>query len=882
MAEAGTYYITIMPEMSKFTSSVNKALGQAGTSGGKAYSKTFMDVLKGSAIGTALGNLASKAGSAIMDGLSTGINRLDTIKNFPRVMEALGYSADDAQEKIQLIMKRLDGLPTATQDVVSLTQAFADSTGDLDLATRAALGFNDMLLANGASAAEVAQASGVMNRVLGKGSATVAQWQSLTSVMPAQLAAVAKQMLGASASGEDLHAALEDGTVSWNDFLQAIVQLDESGYVDEAGNKIASFEEQARANSDGIGTAIDNIKNRIGAGWADILEAIGREDISGAINTMSYGVRDGMGRIADAIGYVKDRIAETSIGESLKTIFDGISGFFTDTGNQMLPVLKDIADRLVEFAEQGLQKLVDKGPQIKQFADDAKELVGGGLQWLLDHGDQLAGIMEALAAALAFKTARSGFGFLFGAFQDIQKIAVVAPLLDHFWELPQLFQYVADSGGPLSGVLDGLATSLNGVIKIGSGFMAPFAAIAAAIAVVVAAVIHLWRTNEDFRKSVTGMMDKVRDKLAEAGGKIAAAFEVVKPALDDVVAGIGVAWDFISQIIGANFLLLMGTVTGTITGIVDVVTGVVETIAGIIEAFQTGDWSMFTQGLLDIWNGIWELFTAPLTGVFDAIGMVVEAFGGDWDQLCSDLGEDWKGFTDVCAQEWESFQSFLAGLPAWWEGIKTAVMTKVAQIKKQIEDTVELIKQTVAFKVYTLKQDITTRVEEIKSSIVDKFNAAKDSALGTFESIKSGIVDKIQWVKDRVAEIIDGIKGLFDFDWQLPTPKLPHIEWHWEDVAGLFSFPVFDGVSWYAKGGIFDAATLIGIGEAGKEAALPLNQRTYSEMARGIVSEMANKGGDAITIEKLADTIIIREEADVDRIMERVNSLTRRERAAMA
>ena len=174
MAEVGTYYITIMPEMSSFTGQVKSALGSSGTESGKSYSTSFLDVVKGSALGATLGNLASKAGGYIASGLSTGISRLDTIKNYPKVMESLGYSTQDADRSIQTIMTHLDGLPTATQDMVTLTQAISDSTGDLDLATAAALGFNDMMLANGASADEMATAQGVLNRVLGKGSATAA------------------------------------------------------------------------------------------------------------------------------------------------------------------------------------------------------------------------------------------------------------------------------------------------------------------------------------------------------------------------------------------------------------------------------------------------------------------------------------------------------------------------------------------------------------------------------------------------------------------------------------------------------------------------------------------------------------------------------------
>ena len=747
--------------MKGFTSEINNQLGGLGTNGGNKFSGGFLDVLKGSAIGTTLGNLATRAGDSIMSGLSVGIGRLDTIQNFPRVMESLGYSTDEADKSIRTIMDHLDGLPTATQDMVTLTQAISDSTGDLDLATRAALGFNDMMLANGASAAEVATAQGVLNRVLGKGSATAAQWQSLTSVMPAQLGIVAKSMLGAGASTEDLHTALEDGTVSWNDFLQAIADLDKSGYVDEAGRQIASFEEQARANSDGIGTAIDNVKNRIGAGWADILAAIGRSDISGAINTVSYGVRDAMRKMAEGITYVKDAIADTSIGENLGKIGGAIGDFLGKISQSAAPVLKEFADVMVDF--------IDKA-----------------LQWVVDHGDLVTSILTGLAAALAFKEAAGAATTLMGAAKGLSALGQALPMVTGLKDLPAAFSLAAEAGGPLAGMFSGL----GGIIE--------------------------WCAL---------------NPMVLIGGAIAA------------VVG-GLVW-FFTQ----------------------------------------------TEKGQEIWQGFCDMFS----------------------ELAAGLQEDWSSFCEVCTREWESFQAFIDGIPEWWEGVKQfwgdalaeqAENFKLAgdKIKSDFGEAWEGIKSDASAKWDTISTNVTNAantmgtnlstawediknrasnsVTSIKDSMSNGFNNAKESVLSIFDRIKDSIRDKMQWAKDKVGSIIEGIKSLFNFSWSLPAPKLPHINYHWRDIGGVLSIPVFDGISWYAKGGIFDRPTIAGLGDAGKEAALPLNKRTYGQIAHGIASEMGGTGG--VTIEKIADTLIVRNEDDIDYIIGEVSRRTARERMALA
>ena len=92
----------------------------------------------------------------------------------------------------------------------------------------------------------------------------------------------------------------------------------------------------------------------------------------------------------------------------------------------------------------------------------------------------------------------------------------------------------------------------------------------------------------------------------------------------------------------------------------------------------------------------------------------------------------------------------------------------------------------------------------------------------------------------------------------------------------MLSIPVFDGISWYAKGGVFDAASIIGIGEKGREAALPLNEKTYGEIAKGITNELGTAG---VTV--TGNTFVIREEADIERIAEALDRKIRRERMAM-
>lgn len=798
MAEVGTYYITVMPEMSKFTSGVNSALGNLGTDSGKKFSTSFGQILAGSALGTALGSFATQVGSAIMGGLSTGIARLDTIENFPRVMESLGYTSNEAADSIQLIMQHLDGLPTATQDMVTLTQALSDSTGDLDLATRAALGFNDMMLANGASSAEMASAQGVLNRVIGKGSATVAQWQSLMAVMPAQLGMVAREMLGAEATSEDLHAALEDGTVGWNDFLRAVVKLDEEG-----SESLASFEEQARANSHGIGTAINNVKNRIGAGWASILDSIGRENISSAIDRASYGIRDAMNKVADAFKWLKYTILGTNIDESVGKIFDNIKGFISGID---LSGLRDFARALIE-------------------------LVDGAFSWIADNGETVGLVLSMIGGALA----------------------VVVGV--------QLGQWLVVAGGALTVFVAGLG-GLAGIIQF---------SLLGAIGALVGGLVWFFTETEAGQAIVEGFVEGCK-RLWE---DLKQSWENTVNTIKENIEANALVWENFKTNLAQWNEEMRAAIAEKWQAIKDAIKGYVEDAKNNV----TQNWQRWASDIAKWNDDIRQKALDKWRAIKDGIkGYVDEAKQGvvsRWQQWASDLAQ-WN--ENIRQRAMEKWQAISDGIKTRVDNIRQGVSSRWQAMKDAIAQWNEGIRQSAYDKWQAIGNSIANIVGNIRDNISSRFQSARDTALGVFDSIRNGIRDRLQDAYNTVSGIISNIRGLFNFSWSLPRPSLPHISWHMESVAGLLSIPVFDGISWWAQGGIFDKASIIGVGEGrDSEAVLPLNDKTYGAIARGIAGELGGGGGVVVT----GNTFIVRNDRDIEAIGVAINQRAERERRSL-
>ena len=252
---------------------------------------------KSIALGNVAANLFSKGMGMLSSSMGAAVKRLDTMKNFPILMESLGYNSQDAAASIKKISDNLDGLPTSTDAIVGMVQQLAPLTSSLDEATEISLAMNNALLAGGKATGVQEAAMSQYARMLSAGKVDMRGWRSLVNAMPGQLNQVTKAMLGNKATTNDLYEALKSGTVSFSDFNNEIVKLNKKGL---PGMK--SFEEQARAATGGIGTAVQNLRNRIAKGLADILEGIGRDRIAGFSNNLSGAIKTGLSGLSDYAG----------------------------------------------------------------------------------------------------------------------------------------------------------------------------------------------------------------------------------------------------------------------------------------------------------------------------------------------------------------------------------------------------------------------------------------------------------------------------------------------------------------------------------------------------------------------------------------------------
>ena len=150
---------------------------------------------------------------------------------------------------------------------------------------------------------------------------------------------------------------------------------------------------------------------------------------------------------------------------------------------------------------------------------------------------------------------------------------------------------------------------------------------------------------------------------------------------------------------------------------------------------------------------------------------------------------------------------------------------------------------------------IKAKAAELRDSLKEKWENIKADAKAAWDKV----MDVILWPFRKIKEAWEALKAAFKggFDVKLPKIPMPHFYikpkgWRFRDLLEG-DIPTL-GIDWYAKGGIFKSPSVIGVGEAGPEAVLPIDRLNgmLNNMADSIVNgvnqglAMAGGGGDIV------------------------------------
>lgn len=300
----------------------NDELESGSVKSSSGMSKAFSAVGK---VGlAALASAVASTTALVIKNFDNAVKRVDTLVAFPRVLQALGSTGEEAQLATSKLSESLKGLPTSLDAGARGIQALVTSGLKVPQATDAFLALNNALLAGGQGGAQAEAAMMQFNQALSRGTILGDEWNTISSAMPTALQALANESGKSKIELRELYRTNPQG------LIDDLIRLNTEG-----GGGIASLEEQARTATKGIGTAFENVNASVTRGMEGIVKAFGTG------NTESEKLASGQERIASVIsqtGSVVEKILN-SLGQAFRTLSEMI-GFVVTALSPLINYIK--------------------------------------------------------------------------------------------------------------------------------------------------------------------------------------------------------------------------------------------------------------------------------------------------------------------------------------------------------------------------------------------------------------------------------------------------------------------------------------------------------------------------------------------------------------
>lgn len=581
------------------------------------------------------------------------------------------------------------------------------------------------------------------------------------------------------------------------------------------------------------------------------------EDGAIAIGEQSVAVMDAEGNYRDFTDILADVQAATNgMGDAEKAA--ALQSTFTaDSIKGLNLMLNAGADEMVGFRDE----LYGCAGAAEETAATMTDNLGGDLAAMNSAFEELSlkiydGLQEPLRSAVTFITGTvvpgiEGFmAWLTTGTQEFDEFGNVvgetaSPLSQLASTVQSMVPVLAAAGGALlayegyslavtvaekaraaaTTLVDNATKLLNGTMKLN-----PIGIVITLIGALVAAFLYLWNTSEEFRNFWIGVWDAVKAAVQPLADWVMA--NVITPLVskfqefqtlfaglwDAIVANVTSAWEQIAPIVQAGM---------------QVIQTIIGAVMPVIQAAWDGAWGLISSVFTAIWDNISNTVNTVMGVIQGIIQVVTGIISGDWDAVWSGIKQIFESIVNGILQAGANvfnaltsiISSVLSGIYNVWASIWNSVFSVASSIWNAISSIIGGV------------------VNGIWNNITSTFNSLVGTVLGIFNSVREAITNPIETAKNTVGGIIDTIKGFFsNFHIQLPHINLPHFAispagWQIGDLL-KGSIPSLS-IEWYATGGMFNGASIIGVGEAGTEFVVPRDGKHMLPFAQAVSENMA-------------------------------------------
>lgn len=386
MAESFSVEAILSATDKNMTSTMKKALGSC---------QSFGDRVKSIVAGVGITKVIGTSMNVLSSSFDGAINRFDTMQSYPKVMKSLGFEVEQSQKSVAKLNQSVQGLPTSLADVVTTSKSLAAVTGNIDKATDTTIALNHAFLASGSSSEDASRGLQQYSQMLAKGTVDMQSWRTLQETMAPALTKVAKKLGITSGNANELYAALQNGTITFDQFNDAMIECD---------TETGGFADTALEASKGIKTSMTNIKSAV-----QNLE----QGFMSAMNNMLKS--KAMGGLVDNLEKIKSKIYDFR-NSIMETKDDGLTW--------------DFKPGVMENVSKAMDWLADRAnnakAMIQQFYDGfmKTDAVQNAITMFDKIKDAIGNVMDKLQDSKVFEQLGQDIGNIIAKVEDVtSKIA---------------------------------------------------------------------------------------------------------------------------------------------------------------------------------------------------------------------------------------------------------------------------------------------------------------------------------------------------------------------------------------------------------------------------------------------------------------------------
>jgi phage-related protein len=292
-----------------------------------------------------------------------------------------------------------------------------------------------------------------------------------------------------------------------------------------------------------------------------------------------------------------------------------------------------------------------------------------------------------------------------------------------------------------------LSVTFAKIVGVVSSLGAPFLVVIAVIASLIAILVGVYNTSEEFRNKVNSAFEAVRSTVTSA------IQEVVSFVME--LFGTLISWW------NENHALFEQTATT----VWNAIKTVVETVTNFLAPFIEATWNNIVSVVSAAWDILKVVIETALNIILGIIKVVMQLINGDWsgawETIKETVGKVWDGIKKIIDI---AINSVWNVIQTGWEGIKNIVSATLEFIKSLVQSgwnrVLSIITSIGAFIISAVKTAFNNAVAGARNFISNAYNVGKNLILGFVNGVKNAASALINSVTNVVSGAINGAKRL--------------------------------------------------------------------------------------------------------------------------